>query len=117
MFHLITRVEFKAGSNLIVLSVLGIELGSPLEVTCVHPSLGDFNLQGGRCCEQDEAWSHLWVQLPDDLLTRSVALDELVDLSAPEFPNLQNGVAAATPEGDWNNANVLHFTTFASLQW
>lgn len=56
VFHLITRVEFKAGSNLIVLSVLGIELGSPLEVTCVHPSLGDFNLQGGRCCsEQDEA--------------------------------------------------------------
>lgn len=106
MFHLITRVEFKAGSNLIVLSVLGIELGSPLEVTCVHPSLGDFNLQGGRCCEQDEAWSHLWVQLPDDLLTRSVALDELVDLSAPEFPNLQNGVAAATPEGDWNNAKT-----------
>lgn len=54
MFHLITRVEFKAGSNLIVLSVLGIELGNPLEVTCVHPSLGDFNLQEGRfCSEQD----------------------------------------------------------------
>lgn len=33
----------------------------------------------------------MWVQLPDDLLTRSVALDEFVDLSAPEFPNLQNG--------------------------
>lgn len=54
MFHLIARVEFNTGSNLIVLSVLGIELGNPLEVTCVHPSLGDFNLQGGRCCSEQD---------------------------------------------------------------
>lgn len=54
MFHLITRVEFKAGSNLIVLSALGIELGNPLEVNCVHPSLGDFNSQRGRCCSEQD---------------------------------------------------------------
>lgn len=35
-------MDLKAASNLIVLlSVPGMELGSPLEVSCVHPSLGD----------------------------------------------------------------------------
>lgn len=43
-----TGIELKAGSNPIVLSVLGMELGSPLEVSCVRPSLGDFTVQSAR---------------------------------------------------------------------
>lgn len=39
-----TRIDLKAAPNLLILLfVPGI--GLPLEVFCVHPSLGDFNLQ------------------------------------------------------------------------
>lgn len=44
------RIDLKAAPNLLVLLfVPGI--GLPLEVSCAHPSLGDFNLQRAGVCQ------------------------------------------------------------------